>query len=272
MSPKSPGLIQIAKDLLYADLINLIEGRTCILVVKHFVSEDCRQKVEAFVKKAQTEPYTYTVLEEGKPKHVYVGVDRIGTPFNSTLGKTDRERFQREYYESALPNIQTMRRSFLPYLSPVDRLRLELDEIWPRGAQIAAFEGKKMFVGIFRVMAPELSDGSADHPHFDALPKYISPLDSQFAANIYVSVPNTGGELEVWNLDPLSPEDRLDGIEGKPWRQTAPQPIQYKPEAADLVLFNSRRPHAVRAFSGQRRISMQCFIGHIANSPLVLWN
>jgi hypothetical protein len=272
MNALVPGSIKITDALQQGDLADLIAGKTFILVVKNFVSEACRQAIEGFVRNARTEPYTYTVQEAGKPKHVYVGVDRIGTPFNSTLGKTDREQFQRAYYESALPNIQTMRRNFLPYLSPIDRLRLELDEIWPSGAQIAAFEGKKMFVGIFRVMAPELSGGSADHPHFDALPRQICSLDAQIAANIYISVPPSGGELEVWTLDPLTPEDRLEDVDGKPWRLSAPLPIQYKPEATDLVLFNSRRPHAVRAFSGRPRVSMQCFIGHRANAPLVLWN
>jgi hypothetical protein len=78
-----------------------------------------------------------------------------------------------------------MRRNFMPYLSPINRLRLELDEIWPPGAQIAAFEGKKMFVGIFRVMPPELSGGSADDPHFDALPRQICSLDAQIAARSF---------------------------------------------------------------------------------------
>jgi hypothetical protein len=56
------------------------------------------------------------------------------------------------------------------------------------------------------------------------------------------------------------------------WRATHGPPLQVRPEAGDLILFNARKPHAIRRFSSGDRISVQSFIGHGQDRPLLLWN
>lgn len=263
-------LLQIRDELELQDLQRLIAGQICILVVKKYISVKCLKSLQKFVFSEPTSPYTHEVTEPKGITHLYYGVDRIGFPFNLTFGTSQQSQAKEQYYKAALPTIRAIRNSCLPYLTPIDRLRMELDEIWPKGANIATFEGKKMFVGIFRLMNPELSSGS-ENPHFDALPKHVFKLDGQFAANMFISVPEIGGETEVWNLPPMSPTENLDVQDG-PWRDTVPKPISYKPEVADLVIFSSLRPHAIRRFAAGHRISLQCFIGSLDDSSLVLWN
>jgi hypothetical protein len=125
-----------------------------------------------------------------------------------------------------------------------------------------------MLAGIGRITKASLSHLSADEPHFDALPERYLKLDSQFAANIYLKVPTSGGELEVWDVPPMKPL----AVVPKNWRSSLPQSIKIKPNVGDLVIFNCRRPHAICSFSGEDRVTVQMFIGLQENQPLQLWN
>jgi hypothetical protein len=250
-------------------LAKLFRDDTPIVVVKGFASEAMCDRMMAFLHDAATPtPYTHEVYDHGQVKHLYFGVDRIGTPFNSTLVPGDSSAARECYYRDALPGIRRLRAGAFPHVSPIDRLRLELDELWPVGAHIASFDGRSMFVGIVRMMRPGSSASSELHPHFDALPAAILPFDGQFSANIFMAVPPSGGELEVWDVPPFSP----GGVLPDNWRPIAGEPLTVRPERGDLILFNSRKPHAIRRFADGDRVSIQTFIGYRDNRPLLLWN
>jgi hypothetical protein len=250
-------------------LADLFRGEACLAIVKAFASPAMCARITEYVRHRVTaSPYTHEVYEHGQVQHVYFGVDRVGVPFNSTLTVVDTARAREHYYAEALPTIRRLRAAAAPELSPIDRLRLELDELWPRGAHIGSFEGRSMFVGIVRAMQPSRSEGSELHPHFDALPASVARFDGQFAANIFVSVPPAGGELEVWDVPPFEPTGELPDE----WRLVGGEPVAVKPEVGDLILFNARKPHAIRRFSGCDRISVQTFIGYRQDGPLLLWN
>jgi len=157
-----------------------------------------------------------------------------------------------------------------PYLSPIDKLRLELDENY--GANVAVFEEKKMFVGIGRVMRADGSVNSELQPHFDSLPPDFFPLDGQFSANVYLKVPESGGELEVWNVPPIPANEIVDSDPNKDWRKELPNSIKIKPNVGDLIMINTRRAHAIRRFDEGIRVTIQCFIGYKKDKPLYLWN
>ena len=91
-----------------------------------------------------------------------------------------------------------MRTLARPAVTPIDKLRLELDEQFPHGATVARFQGRKMLTGIARITRAAYSQIVAEQPHFDALPEKYGVLDAQLAANIYLAVPPKGGELEIW--------------------------------------------------------------------------
>jgi hypothetical protein len=259
----------VVADLDAAVLASLFHDEVSVIIVKNFASPPDCDRFSALVRTTMTAtPYTHEVYEDGTVKHLYFGVDRVGVPFNSTLTRENIYEATERYYSEALPAIRRIRSAWAPNLSPIDRLRLELDEQWPVGAHVAAFHGRSMFIGIVRVMQPASSDGSELFPHFDALPRAICPFEAQFAANVFMAVPPVGGELELWDVPPLEPGAVLPAD----WRTIGGEAVAIKPQVGDLIIFNSRKPHAVRRFVGSDRVSLQTFIGYREGLPLLLWN
>jgi hypothetical protein len=254
-------------------LNKLIADEICVLVIKKYTSEEVSEKIRVFIRKqCETKPYIHDVKKNGKVTQEYYGVDRIGTPFNLIYSGSNDPDTKEQYYLNAVPAIRRLRDACSPLISPIDRLRVELDEIWEGGANVATFEGKKMFVGIIRLMHSELSQASEKNPHYDSLPSKYQQLDKQFAANIFVDVPNIGGEIEIWDVPEVG-SSMLDGsIKCSLSRNKLSTPLVIKVESGDLVIFNSRRPHSVRSFPYGIRVSVQCFIGYMKNEGLLFWN
>merc|ERR1719436_459860 len=98
-------------------------------------------------------------------------------------------------------------------------------------------------------------------------------IKQQFAANVYLDVPERGGELEIWDVEPLSCDAIVQLDQSKDIRSQLPtDSIKVRPVKGDLLLFNTRRPHAVCPFPNGTRTSMQTFIGCNDDKPLILWN
>lgn len=100
-------------------------------------------------------------------------------------------------------------------------------------------------------------------------------LQAQMAANVYLSMPREGGALQIWDQE-LSPEafDELRGgsygidpaLLGEP-------SLAIRPNAGDLILFNSRRMHAVTPGTEDTRLSLSCFVGYRGPAtPLSFWS
>ena len=240
-----------------------------LLVVEDFYEVDaCRRFSERIVDHEHVERYTHEIVVDGKLEQQYFGVDRLGQPFNSTYGTVPGSADWEHYYRSIEPARERMRGLARPAVTPIDKLRLELDEQYPHGATVARFQGRKMLTGIARITRAAYSQMSAEQPHFDALPEKYGVLDAQLAANIYLAVPPQGGELEIWDVPPLHPLTTV----GADWRAELPASFKVKPRLGELILFNCRRPHAVGAFSGADRVSVQTFIGYQRDERLQLWN
>jgi hypothetical protein len=240
-----------------------------LLIVEEFYPVDaCRRFSEKILGSSSVERYTHEIVVDGKLEQQYFGVDRLGQPFNATYGTAPGSDAWEHYYRSVEPARDGMRGLAKPALTPIDKLRLELDEQFPHGATVATFQGRKMLTGIARITRSAYSQMSAEQPHFDALPEKYAVLDAQLAANIYLAVPPKGGELEIWDVPPLHPLAST----ANDWRAELPESILVKPRLGELILFNCRRPHAVSAFSGADRVSTQAFIGYRRNERLQLWN
>ena len=202
------------------------------------------------------------------------GAKRLGLPFFDTRNKPD---LLDRYYAEAVPAQRDLRQMFAPFLSPIDKLRVELQEIWPCGALPENLDGRNMFIGLGRVF----DQGVEGLPHQDILWRDSSEekartIKAQLGSNMYLKCPSIGGELEVWNLCPT--DDEYDqycgpgsyGID----RSTLPAPaVVVKPEPGDLILFNSECIHAVRLISGEPRVSVSSFIGYRGiGAPLTMWS
>ncbi|MGV3722381.1 MAG: hypothetical protein ACO1SX_15850, partial [Actinomycetota bacterium] len=99
-----------------------------------------------------------------------------------------------EYFGSASSDTRALRELFVPYLSPIDRLRLELDEVWPGGAHLLELGGRKCSSGRTRVFR----DRAEALPHQDQIHRDASDFSiahemvAQLAVNCYVQ-PAAGG-------------------------------------------------------------------------------
>lgn len=170
-----------------------------------------------------------------------------------------------------------------PPLGPVDKLRLELDEVWPEGATVRKNEdGRPFLSGVARVMRgpTRYIDGFI---HVDELAP-MSETRGTFSANVYLKVPPTGGELSLW---PLAIRSRWDfyrhaetlscltvqGEAGQAMlRKRLPRPRQLKVSPGDLVILCVQRPHAAQGFPMGTRVSVQSFMNFEKGKALVLEN
>jgi len=262
------------QELTASGLKDLLSGCISVLVVEDFVSQEHCGRVLARILDSNVAPYEHEELVEGRRIYSYYGVDRSGVPFNSTIGELkpeERDERRSAYYGEVLAGTRRYREARSGSVSPIDLLRLQLDEVWPFGASVAAFEGKKMLCGIARVMEAERSRLTEENPHFDALPESIMSLKDQFAANIFIETPTTGGAFIIWDKDGRSSMENGSSRLDKAALEQAPS-MRVRILPGTLVLFRTGNWHTVESFPTGLRISLQCFIGQTADDRLHLWN
>jgi hypothetical protein len=134
-----------------------------------------------------------------------------------------------------------------------------------------------MFVGLSRVIEP----GVDFLAHHDIVAKDVPDvfsarsLRSQLSANIYLQMPSKGGELWLWDKEiDASVFDDMRGLNyGIDHHILGDPDITIKPEVGYLMVFNSRKMHAVTASDDAARITLSCFIGYRGDhQPLTYWS
>lgn len=191
----------------------------------------------------------------------------------------DPERRDR-YFAAALPLQRVLRELSTPHPSPVDLLRLALDEAWPGGATLMSIAGRKMPFGITRLWRT----GREALPHQDALWREIDehddavPLVGQLGVNIYLDTADAGGELETWDFvitdeQYTSLREQYPGSYGYAHSMLPAESLLISPEVGDLVLVNTMCAHAVRKITKGRRMTVSGFVGNAgADQPLRCWS
>jgi hypothetical protein len=245
-------LIRRAAELRITDLRDQFAGRFLANVIDNFRPADICQKCADMIRNHP--------LVDG------YGLDdrvkRFGLSFYDTA--KDPVPFKR-YFAQAIPAMRAMRQIWHPFLSPIDQLRLELDEIWPGGANIAVLGGNKMTAGAARIINTGVLP-HVDNRGFDAAIPDAPPLDAQLTANLYLQVPLAGGELALWDRRILTAEEE------KPFRlasspygldeaKLGPPRVVLRPQVGQLIVFDATRVHAVWPSDGGNRVTMCLFIG-----------
>lgn len=172
---------------------------------------------------------------------------------------------------------------------PVDRLRLALDEAWPAGACSGQYLGQKLRPAIMRIMNEQdlnLSIPERGFIHTDDFPK-LKPARGTYSANVYLKIPEEGGELYIWGINLNSVKGILGYLSAQiftlimsqgyifdiKWQEEIskllPKPHVIKPKQGDLVIFHSGRPHSVAPVKGVR-VTNQLFIDAKRALPLTI--
>lgn len=247
----------------HAALLALASGGPLVLHVRQFVH-----------------PTACATLAHRAESHGYSSylnvpsVRRIGMAFYET---ESRQELLDVYFDSAQRHIREFRAACLPYASPIDAFRCTLDEAWAHGARLQTLGQRKMFVGLSRMVEP----GTTFLAHHDIFEEdapgrpEASGLLAQFGANIYLQMPDTGGSLLMWRREiPPSIFNRMRGADyGVAIERLGAPDATVTPAPGDLLIFNSRKMHAVSPGTGRSRLAVSCFVGYRGPSaPLTFWS
>lgn len=153
-------------------------------------------------------------------------------------------------------------------VAAVERL---LNSAWRYGVGGHTVGDTPLRRGIMRVnLARSPCPRFAVLPHVDVVPSDIVHVARQFSCNLYLALPEHGGELLIWPVleqfvhMSLGPDNKIDP-------ERLPPPIIVKPEAGDAIILNSRTPHAVAGFEGGVRATHSCFLGFSSQEPAMMW-
>ena len=187
---------------------------------------------------------------------------------------------EERYFAMALSSQERLRRLSAPHPSPIDLLRLALDEAWPGGATMMTMAGRKMPFGITRLWRT----GSEGLPHQDVLWREVGRRDEvarltgQLGVNVYLDTADEGGELETWDRAITDEEyatlrDDYPGSYGYPREMLPDESLLITPRVGDLVLINTMRVHAIRRITRGQRMTISGFVGSSgAGAPLGCWS
>ncbi|WP_316524212.1 putative 2OG-Fe(II) oxygenase [Kitasatospora brasiliensis] len=156
---------------------------------------------------------------------------------------------------------------------PMDLAVERIGRAWGDGVEPARSKGRELFSGMIR----EIHNGAK--LHFDEIvrefPGVLDETPASFLTlNWYLSMPEQGGETRVYRRR-WKPTDEpyRDGY-GYDEQVVAEEPVAVvRPEAGDVVIFDSRNLHAVNGISGEgRRVSLSFFLGVTGRGPLQVWS
>lgn len=261
----SPYEKYVVNELSTETLLRLARREVGAIHVKNFYPKDVAEKA---VERAINHPKLGYYNKKYTSSVGRVCMPHIDSEWDEELAK--------KYHTEAVENIHDLRSLFFPHISPTDYIRLLLQEYWPAGANIQRLYARPCFVGAIRVFKPTVS---SFYPHHDRMDEEsdapeVKTLVEQLVANMYLQVPEVGGDLQLWLRDPTPDEkQQIRDVEGLLPETVEPPRLIIHPEAGDLIIFSSRMLHAVTPGKDQHRVGMAAFIGcHGENEPLTYWS
>lgn len=265
-SIKENTLVKVAQELNSRDIEDLKIGEIlAIKVPNYYPRKLCKHAAFRLVNDSTLDSYAVAnhILKKGK----------------AIFEASTDPRELAEYYRVAGRNLKEIRQFFAPSLAPVDKLRLDLQEIWPSGSTLENLHGRLMFCGLTRLFKA----GSYALPHTDVthldVPESRSAwsLQTQFAANIYLQPAVKGGGLELWS-EKVDSKEEFDALSlpnsyGLDRDKIGNSSVVLFPAAGDLIIFDARRIHAVQEIEEGNRLSSSCFIGYRGlTEPLTVYS
>lgn len=200
----------------------------------------------------------------------YVGVD----PPIGKLGVTQFEHKtggKHDYFLNAPRAQRILQTISSDSFSPLERITAVLGSVAPVMLGSETGEGD-YFAGLIRYINQALLHvdwGPLDGPDWT-----IGSVQFQLSWNIYLDVPDVGGECLIyrrcWN--PGDESAKLENSYG--YDHSVVRGIdatQVRPIVGDLVIFNSKNFHEVLPGDGDR-VTVSSFIGYLPNERFILWS
>ena len=250
-----------AEDFSADDLIQLLKGDAFAVRVRGLVSGDALDGLrDRFV---------------GRDDHGPLATDpqfrRIGHAFSEVVAGEEAG-----YFDEAARHRTHLRDLAAPYPYPADALRILLDEVWPTGATLLTSESRKFFVGVARYQQA----GVDLEPHTDNVRRNLPDDDlgirRQLSVNVYLDVPDRGGELEIWDEYPSEADYRRlagDRVWGVDRGRVGEPTLRLRPEVGEAIFIDPRRVHAVAPSGDRPRVTVGLFIGvRESDQALAVWS
>jgi hypothetical protein len=157
---------------------------------------------------------------------------------------------------------------------PFELCRDALGEHWPNAVAVGRRGGRELGAGVAR----EPNQGFVIH-YDDAIREFNGNLldanmVAQFAFNLYLSVPENGGETVVWRhyWEPSDEAFRLPHSYGFSNDVVGEaESFELKPAVGQALLFNPRNFHAVRPSEDSRRIALGFSMAMSDTGDLLTW-
>ncbi len=261
-------------------LNDLVQHRALAVHVRGYYSKQACQEVANTMLEYEecTENWYVSHSKRGQEAS---DVEAVGMPHNIAVarGKLD------SYFRDSIDSTRRWRNNCTERMGPMDKVRLELDEVWMEGCLLARNKSGDPYVaGIPRIMRPparfDPTKWAQGFAHMDDF-ELMSAKKGLFSANIYLKNAPSGGELQIW---PLTFSTRWDFYRNAPTlslcyvqdyeaqallRERFPEPMVINVDEGDLVLLCAQRPHSVKGpIIGGTRVSIQAFLQHEKGKPL----
>ena len=243
-------------------IADLAAGRCVAIVVPGCVPQSiCAQMLDAF---ASVEFDSY-------------GTDRVYPPvMRFGVGVSDHRPngvILNSYWDELAANRQAWRDLKLSY-DPFELCRKALEADWPNPVKVGTWNGRELGAGVVR----EPNNGFI--VHFDDASREFrgkvldANIIAQFAFNLYISVPEKGGETVVWRhrwqpADETFRRPHSYGYDDEVVGKT--ESFEMKPAVGQALLFNPSYFHAVRPSQDSRRIALGFSVGLSDIGELLAW-
>ncbi|CAQ82206.1 MULTISPECIES: 2OG-Fe(II)-dependent halogenase WelO5 family protein [Photorhabdus] len=257
---------------------DLLDGHLAVCRINHFLLPEQRKKIiENFWRSSALTPRYGDGID---------GIDGVEGYF---IGASHIEKNTRQYIEEVENFRPAISEIFQDTINPIDRFIEQITHFSGDNPQVtrpAMYHG--VAAGNVKIVYWNNFGEFLLLPH-DDLAQLSDPRQSDFevqqinrvmAVNFYADVPQNGGQLKVWNIQPDNQSRSALGLtySGFPYpvellENHANMVINIK--AGDLVLLNGNLVHAVlngNAISApERRLLVTCFMGVQQNGDLVWW-
>jgi hypothetical protein len=161
------------------------------------------------------------------------------------------------------------RKIFDPYLSPIEKLLLELQQQWPLGCRLQSFASRLAFTGLLRAVP----DGGKADVHQDMTKwdiRHIAEaqdLGTVLSCVCYLDCAEAGGLLELWNHGFIDEAEynrcKTPNHYGIDRRFVGEPAVVLTPHPGDMIIFNAQKLHAVTCTkSNRRRLTQSAFIAY----------